>query len=366
VLDSYNQHNSFYDGTEANGTKYFDWANPEVDSAGTTAHDEVRFASMRNEVGLKGNLAKLFYNGYYALRHYDMSYNYLNSGDVRTKLAGNEHYLGGRMSLLLDSIGEVDAWAEVEALGNFRLEGSIKSRWFEASLKQLQYAPSFIQQAYRGSHDEWNNNFAPIKSTQINGYLHYNSRVFKLSPGITFTRLNDYVYFLYNKNTGDPQTVLPVQSSGTQVIASPEVKLSLTMMRHLTLSGQGIYTKLLQNNDGAISVPEIFVNGQLAYANIFVHGNLDMQAGVDMHYQSGYYANGYDPVIQQFYRQQNFKVKAFPVVDVFFNMKVKKGRAFVKYNNLIQAFTRSGYITTPFYPGQRNVVDLGFELFFFD
>jgi hypothetical protein len=93
---------------------------------------------------------------------------------------------------------------------------------------------------------------------------------------------------------------------------------------------------------------------------------MDMQAGFDVHWKSSYNAHGYDPVIQQFYRQDLYAVKDFPVIDVFFNMKVKSGRIFVKYNNLMQAFTRSGYMVTPFYPGQRNTIDFGFDLLFYD
>jgi hypothetical protein len=314
---------------------------------------------------LKGNLAKLFYNGYYALRQYKMTYVYLDDDDLQIPANGNEHYLGGRMSLLLDSIGEVNAWAELEALGNYRIEGNIKSRWFEGSLKQLQYAPGFLQQAYRGSHDDWSNDFDPTKVTVIDGYLHYKSRILNISPGFTFTRLNDLVYFKKD-NVGEDQTVLPVQSRKTQVIAAPEFNISFTMLRHITLSGQGIYTKVLQDEDDALSMPELFINGQLSYANIFFNGNMDMHAGVDVHWKSAYDAAGYDPVIQQFYRQDTFHYRDFPIIDVFFNMKVKSGRIFVKYNNLVQAFTKSGYMPTPGYPGQRNVIDFGFNLLFYD
>jgi hypothetical protein len=47
-------------------------------------------------------------------------------------------------------------------------------------------------------------------------------------------------------------------------------------------------------------------------------------------------------------------------------MKVKSGRIFVKYNNVMQALTRTGYMPTPFYPGQRNSLDFGFDLLFYD
>jgi hypothetical protein len=45
---------------------------------------------------------------------------------------------------------------------------------------------------------------------------------------------------------------------------------------------------------------------------------------------------------------------------------MRAGRFFLKYNNFIQAFTKSGYLSTPVYPGQRNILDFGFELLLFD
>jgi hypothetical protein len=363
VFDAYRQHNNFYDITSQEPNYEFDFNSEDVES--DTVKDGTRFRSMRNEAGIKGNLAKLFYNGYYAVRQFGMDYKYYTEDEVNRPTVGTEHYLGGRMALQLDSIGEVDAGIEVEREGNFRIEGSLKSKWFEASLKQLRYSPGFLQQAYRGGHDDWLENFKPVNVTQLNGYLHYKSRVFSVSPGLTFTRLNNYVYFKQD-SFGQPQTVMPVYSDGAQVIASPEIKFSLTMLRHITLSGQAIYSSLLQNDNQAIVVPELFVNSQLCYSNIFFKGNMDMQGGVDVHWKSTYYAMGYDPVIQQFYRQDEFKTPAFPVIDVFFNMKVKSGRIFVKYNNLVQLFTKSGYFPTPHYPGQRNVIDFGFDLFFYD
>lgn len=361
IFDRYRQGNQFLDAPESNPvTDYYDFV--EVDSLKTT--DQVKFKFVRNEVGIKGNLAKLFYNGYYAIRDYSMTYHYIDE-DTLSNPSGTESYLGGRISLRLDSIGEVTGWAEVLQTGNYRLEGHIKSKWFEASLKQVQYAPSFLQQAYRGSHDVWENNFSDINVTQINGYIHYNSKVLSLSPGVTFTRIGNYVFF-----KEDPaavgQKVLPVQTSGEQVIVSPELRLSVTMAKHIFLRGQAVYTTLLKNTDEAIQVPSLFVNGELSYENIFFNDNMDMHAGVDVHWKSTYYAPGYDVPIQQFYIQQSYKVPDFPVIDLFFSTRIKRARIFVKYNNVLQAFTKQGYMPTPYYIGQRNVLDFGFDWSFYD
>lgn len=366
-FDLYEQTNQFVNDYPAEGAAaaaYFDYNELEYVNVGGT-YDEAEFRTNRNEVGIKGSLLKLFYNGFYAIRNYQMNYNRLLEDTLLVRTKGAESYLGGRVSLKLDSLVEVNGLLEVQEEGNLRIEGEIKSRWFEASLKQALYEPTFAQQAYRGSHDVWNNSFDKVESTWLNGYLHYNSRWLSVSPGVTFTRLRNYVFFRYQE-VDFGQKVLPFQSSGNQIYAAPELKLSMTFLKHIILSGRGVYTRLLENNDDALQLPELFVNGQLSYANIFFNGNLDMHAGVEVHWKSAYYAPGYDVASRQFYTQTSFKVPAFPVVDIFFNAKIKRGRIFLKYHNLIQAFSDHGYLPTPYYPGQKNVVDFGFDWQFYD
>ncbi|MGC1242660.1 MAG: putative porin [Chryseosolibacter sp.] len=372
TLDRYKQKNKFLDVQNPVQEDFYDVTLQENDSV----KDATTIRTFRNEVGIKGNLLKLFYNGYYALRHYHVKYNHLPADTLNIAVPankGNESYLGGRMRLALDSLVEVTGLAELMVLPErkYRIEGSIHSKWFEASLKQMNYLPSFFTQAYRGSHDYWGydgadgNDFRDVESSQLGGFLRYKSRVLELSPGITFTRLRNYIFF--DKVRADSgQHVLPVQSDGNQIYTSPEVRFALTFFRHITFSNQAIYTVFIENADQAIRVPELFVNAQLAYANIFFNGNLDMHAGLDLHWRSAYYAPGYDPVIQQFYNQDDFESPAFPQMDIFFNAKIKRARVFFKYNNLMQAFMKTGYLPTPYYPGQRNILDFGFDWSFYD
>ena len=379
TFDRYKQKNKFLDVRNEQQNLFYDWIDiGDPDSV----EDATTIRTVRNEAGIKGNLLKLFYNGFVAVRHYHMKYNHLPTDTLNLSRypdeKGNELYLGGRMSLALDSLVEVNGLAEIilpdgsGQAGNYRVEGSIRSKWFSASLKQIVYMPSYLTQAYRGRHDYWDNRaegssgFDNIESTQLGGYLHYKNSVLNLSPGLNLTRLRNYVYFDKVSNVETEQQVLPVQSEGNQILAAPELRLALTFFRHITLSNQTIYTIFLENAGDAIRLPEIFANTQLSYSNIFFNSNLDMHAGVDLHWKSTYYAKGYDPAIQQFYNQDDFESPAFPLVDLFFNAKIKRARIFFKYHNLIQLFTKEGYFPTPYYPGQRNVFDFGFDWSFYD
>ena len=361
TFDRYRQGNKFIDGPSY--IPYYDYYDNSLDTTNTS--DKVKFKYVRNEVGIKGNLLKLFYNGYYAIRDY--SFTNIHMEGQKSEV---ENYLGGRMSLHLDSIGEVTGWVEVQQNGNYRADGQIKSKWFEGTVKQMQYSPTLLQQNYRGSHHIWSEDFNNVNVTEINGFLHYKSKVLRISPGMTFTRLGNYIFFKEDTIPNVPP-VTPIQSSGQQVIFSPELKFGLTIMRHINFSSQVIYSQILDNSNDAIQLPEWFVNAQLSYENIFFNGNLDMHAGVDIHYRSAYYPLAYDVPIQQFYVQERhtgtaLKVPEFPIVDIFFSARIKRGRIFFKYHNLLQTFSEEGYMLTPGYPGQRNIIDFGFDWSFYD
>lgn len=372
IFERYRQGTEFTDVPSTEPENYYDYTDKSIFINPTdTTQGLSKFRVIRDEVGIKGNLLKLFYQGYYAARWYD-NYN-LYTGRIKDF----EHYLGGRMSLRLDSLGELSGWAELQDNGNYRIEGELKSKWFEASLKQMQYSVPLVYMLYRGPHDNWDNtgdtdsgnSFDAINATQLSGYVHYTSRRLSVSPGVTLTRAGNYVFMkqIAEKVPGENiQTVLPIQSTGEQFIASPEVKFSLTMLKHVHFRGNVIYTELLASNDDAIQIPKLFINAQLAYENIHYNGNLDIQTGLQFHYQSDYDALGYDVPMGLYYVQKTNVVKGFPLVDVFVSARIKKGKVFFKYNNIMQAFTKEGYFLTYGYPGQRNILDFGFDWSFYD
>lgn len=356
--DLYKQRNQFKDTPD---DEYYDFV--EVDSAKT--RDQVEFKSFRNEVGVKGNLLKLFYNGYAAFRNYDMNYRYFNEKYLDTKTSGTEFYVGGRIEFQLDSLISIRGWTEWMLDDRYQIQGSIKTKWFEAAAKRSVSTPSYLTQAYRGSHDVWINNFNNTEGTEIKGNLIYESKKLSVYPGVRFTTMRNYIFFKENNNTSG-QRVFPQQSSGYQTWVSPELNFTYSISKSVKLITHGLYTKVLENADDAVQMPELFVNSQLSYANIFFRGNFDFQVGIDAHWKSAYYAPAYDLVIQQFYVQKNIQAPDFPIVDLFLNVRIQRARVFVKYNNLLKAFNDYANVPTPYYPGIRNIIDFGFDWSFYD
>jgi hypothetical protein len=149
-------------------------------------------------------------------------------------------------------------------------------------------------------------------------------------------------------------------------IANPQLKWSVNLSRGIRVSGNVINNLTLSDPDGALSIPDWLVNGQISLEDFWFKKNLQVHIGFDVTWRSGYQAMGYDIPIQQYYIQNNEAIGAVLLVDPFLNAKLKRGRLWVKYHNLMQLIQQTGYIVTPGYPGQRNVLDFGFELILFD
>lgn len=366
-VDLARQRNRFTDtrANETNYDAYFLYTNPDPDIDVQNVRDGIEFKTFTNEVGIKGDTSLFFYSLYYKVRQYSVFNRYLADSEVIYDTRGMEHYVGGQLQVRLDSVTHATGQAEYLLDGNYRLHGNMMSRWIDASVTVAQVKPSFLSLVYRGSHHSWINNFSNPVYAQAKAFLKADFDGFFFSPGLTFTNQTNLIYFRSNSSTGQPQ-VIPVQSSGIQQIVTPEVRMSVRFLKHLYFRPQMMYSLVNRNDDEAVRVPTWFMNAQLAFENMLFKRAIQVQIGVDAHWRSDYTALNYDPAIQQYYVQDSFVNAAYPLVDVFFNGRFSRGRFFVKYHNLIQLITQSGYLPTPGYPAKANVLDFGFDLILFD
>ncbi len=247
IADFSDQTNSFTDNPSVEPAGYYDHV--EVDSAQT--NDMTEFKSMQQEAGIKGNASKFFYSAYYRFRSYDYYNLYLTQMTPAVSRSGTENYLGGRISLKLDSVKEFVGSAEFLFGGYYKVEGKISSPWLDATFKTSLSKPGSMQMNYRGSHDFWNQYLSGIGMTEARGFLKMKAGGVFLQAGGTFTLLNNYVYFRKIDTVGvGKQSVLPYQSKGVQSTFSPEINASINFFRNFYFRPRVIYTSFLRNDDG--------------------------------------------------------------------------------------------------------------------
>jgi len=75
--------------------------------------------------------------------------------------------------------------------------------------------------------------------------------------------------------------------------------------------------------------------------------------------------NAYDPLLAEFYVQNENEFGGFPRLDFFINLKIKQTRIFLKAEHFNSSFTGYDYYSSPSYPYRDFVVRFGIVWNFF-
>lgn len=312
----------------------------------------LEFREFMNEAGVLGEAGDISYNVYVKRR-------YLNYHDRYFSPFGSqvETYGGVKASAVLLDVWDTEGRIEYMQGGLFDISGRTSLPFLRLWLRSMRYKPGFQQQYYFGNHTSWQNDFEPQRADQLGGEIDLKVGPLRFMPALQFTRLAKYVYFNADSR--------PQQSNSGQLITSPSVSFDLALFEDFHINPQVIYTVVTGNESGIWRIPDWFSNIKLYYTGFWFNDYMQVQIGTDLHWKSTYYALDWNPVIQQFYLQNNFPVESYLVADLFFNFKVNNARFFAKATHINQP-AAGGYFVAPWYPGQQRVFDMGVTWYFFD
>jgi hypothetical protein len=91
-----------------------------------------------------------------------------------------------------------------------------------------------------------------------------------------------------------------------------------------------------------------------------------MQAGTDAEWFSGYFAQGYNPNIAQFYLQNSQEIGNYLYLDPWISIRIKPVRVFVKADHVNAGLFGRKYYLAPRYPHNDLALRLGISWVFND
>ncbi len=339
--------------------------------------DKIEYDVWDTEIGLKGELAALFYSVHYRLRTPKINYDY--SAEIDT--ANVELYGGFDLRLDLGGKTYLSGGGDYQSTRNYRLETNFVNPILKASYVRSRNLPTYLSQQYRGNHNAWDNDFDPIGMDQINVSLEYPFPHIYLRPFATLTNVNRPVYYRRYDMEGSRQAY-PVQEAGGAQILSPGLAFSVNFLKRMHFQGEAIYSLVTGRAAEAFAIPWLYASGSLYYENSFIDDKVTLRVGTDFQLTPSYLSYDYDVATQQFFTQQqvfgtegqlldNFEAPlptevGYAVLDAFVNLKVRGSIVYLKVPFVNQGFLENGYFATPFYPGQPRVFDLGIRWRFFD
>ena len=210
----------------------------------------------------------------------------------------------------------------------------------------------------------WSNNF---KNEKINN-IEFEARTKWVTASAQYTALNDHLYFdrdYVNTVATDLDTLLvsPKQYGNTINYLSLKVGREFKVWK-LALDNTFLYQQVEQN-DNILNVPKFVTRNTLYFTDSFFKKALFIQTGFTFQYFTKYYANDYNPLIGEFYVQQDRKIGDFPLMDFFVNAKIKQFRIFIKAEHFNSGFTGYKFYSAPNYPYRDFTLRFGIIWDFF-
>ncbi|THD68752.1 hypothetical protein E7Z59_00005 [Robertkochia marina] len=180
-----------------------------------------------------------------------------------------------------------------------------------------------------------------------------NKAYFATAPEGDLTLLNEL----------DRLMVRPYQLDGT--INYLKVKFE----NDLRLGNFGLYNTVMYQNvtqdQPVMNVPEIVTRNTLYYQNEIFKKAMFIQTGITLKYFTSFFANAYNPVLGEFYAQNQEEIGDFPMLDFFINAKVKRTRIYLKAEHFNSSFTGYNFYSAPNYPYRDFIIRFGFVWNFF-
>ena len=301
-------------------------------------------------------------------RDYNYGYNKLVQIDgnlIPNRLKGNIVSVGGEYKNWIGKFlihGKVALNVSGDFNGN-NFYGSAAYRFsddlnLEGSINLNSTAPNYNYLLYQSDYINynWYNDFDNIQKKQLAFKMRSNKF---LDVDFDYNTIDNYTYFQKN----DEGNLRPNQTSAT--INYVRVKVGKTFKyKNFALENTIRYQNVI-DGEGILNVPEFVTRNTLYYSNHFFKNALFIQTGITFSYFTEYNMNAYDPVLAEFYVQNETKIGNFPRLDFFLNAKVRQTRFYFKLEHFNSSFTGYNYYSAPNYPYRDFVVRFGLVWNFF-
>ncbi|SDZ88664.1 putative porin [Bizionia paragorgiae] len=336
----------------------------------TTLKDSVSLENFYNQLQVNytnNTIGELQFN--VSNNHYNYGYDkivILENQTLTNRLIGDIVAVGGKYKKQIGQFqvkGDLGVNVTGDFDGNyFKGEAAFalnKDILLSAQLNHSSKAPNYNVLLYQSNYINynWQNSFNNIKTQQV--AFHVESEKY-LNLSIDATTVNDYVYFKKSEANG---LVKPHQSNASisylRLKANKEFKVG-----DFRLNNTLMYQSVKDDNQ-VFNVPEIITRNTLYYSKHVFKKAMYLQTGFTLNYFTEYNMNGYDPLLAEFYVQNDKKYGGFPRLDFFINAKVRQTRIYLKAEHFNAPFTGYDYYSAPNHPYRDFAIRFGLVWNFF-
>ena len=339
---------------------------------GANIDDKTRYNRMYNKVGatyeniLLGKfqffVENFNYNYYYKtlIVYTDGSVIPSSINDRINSIGGSYTYQKGRwngVATFSNSISN-QPMRNLDVKANFQIDEE-NSVGFK--LQNTSKIPDHVYNLYQSSYKSynWSNDFNNEKVNNIEAV----AETKWLNASAQISTIEDKLYFENTSTDANQIIISPKQYGGT--IKYFSLKLSREFrVGKFALDNTFLYQQVEQN-DPILNVPKFTTRNSFYYSDHLFKRALFLQTGFTFNYFTKFYANDYNPIVGDFYIQNQKQIGEFPMLDFFINAKVRQTRIYLKAEHFNTLFTKPNFYSAPSYPYRDFIVRFGLVWNFF-
>ena len=247
----------------------------------------------------------------------------------------------------------------------FDFSANLKYKYNDKNSLSFEYQnsnklPNHIYNLHQSSYINynWYNNFKNEKNNTIK--IDVNTQWANAS--LQFNTLNDYLYFS-NDDIANLQLVTPKQYDKTINYLSLKISKEIKF-RKFALDNTLLYQKVDQK-DNILNVPQVVLRNTFYYSNDFFKKAMFLQTGITFNYFTKFYANDYNPILGEFFVQNQKQIGAFPNFDLFVNARIQRTRIYLKAEHFNSAMSGNTFYSSPNNPYHDFMIRFGLVWNFF-
>ncbi|MDI6047915.1 putative porin [Flavobacterium yafengii] len=340
-------------------------------------NDQTRYNKMYNRVGLvyeNTTLGKFqfFADDFRSNYYYDQILIFDNQNVIPSSFSQEINSVGGQYEYRKNKWnGKFLYSRSVTAQSLSNLDAKLKYDFNDETQFSFQYQninklPNSNYNLHQSSYVQynWSNDF---KNEKINS-ISANAITSWVDAEVQFSVLKDHLYFndasTSEQALAKTQIVAPSQYDGTINYLSVKVSRELTF-GNFALDNTILYQKVDQQ-DAVLNVPEIVTRNTFYYSNYLFKRALFLQTGIVLNYFTKYYASDYNPVIGEFFVQNDKQIGNHPNFDFFINAKIQRTRIYFKAEHFNSSLSGNNFYSSPNNPSRDFTIRFGLIWNFFN
>ena len=335
--------------------------------------DASNYYKFQNKVGVSWTNEKLGdFEAFVGNFNYQHKYNRIIVSPTLTipyKIEDKIYTFGGKYNYFKPKVkGYVQYESAVTNQGLLHVEAFLEYLYTDkikinAKAQQISKLPNHIVSLFQSSWENYNwfNNFKNEKITQLQSNI--------ITPWVNFdfqySLLNDYIYYSNSTTAITNKQIITLPKQYDKNIQYLSLKVNKDLQyKKFGIDNTFLFQTVSQENE-ILNVPKFLGRSTVYFNDKWFKKAMHVQIGVETNYFTEYYANGFNPLIQEFYTQNETKIGNFPMVNFYFNARIKTARLYLHADQINTLFTKANYFSAPNYPYRDFMIRFGMEWNFF-